>query len=168
MGARRPDVTTRLATVPVFVVRHARAGSRSRWQGDDRARPLSRAGRRQADALVPLLAPARPVRVLSSPFLRCVQTVAPLARHLGIDVEPEEALAEGTPWPDTRTIALGAPGPLVLCSHGDVILDLVRAVADEGVVDLAPDGPQLAKGSVWALEVGDGRIRAARYLPPPV
>ena len=63
----------------VLVVRHAKAGDRSSWPGADRDRPLSGKGRRQAEALVDTLSDWKPVRILSSPFARCVQTVEPLA-----------------------------------------------------------------------------------------
>jgi broad specificity phosphatase PhoE len=80
--------------VTLYLVRHAKAGSRRDWEGPDRDRPLSRKGRRQAEGLVELLAD-RPVRrVLSSPYLRCVQTVEPLAEKLGLPVEQVAALGE--------------------------------------------------------------------------
>ena len=60
-----------------------------------------------------------------------------------------------------------ADAPLVLCSHGDVIGDVVLAIADQIPVKIGAGGPLLAKASVWAIEVTDGEVSAARYLPPP-
>jgi len=65
--------------VPLLLVRHAKAGHRKDWDGDDRARPLSRAGITQARKLVPVLSPSAPTRLLSSPYTRCVQSLEPLA-----------------------------------------------------------------------------------------
>ena len=80
----------------VYLVRHARAGHRATWQGeDDSLRPLDERGRRQADALVAQLADREFARILSSPFARCVQTVEPLAEARGLPVEAVDSLAEG-------------------------------------------------------------------------
>ena len=79
----------------IYLVRHAKAGDRSQWQLDDWLRPLSRAGRSQARALLDVLHDARFDRVLSSPYLRCVETVAPIAAARRLAIEPDDALAEG-------------------------------------------------------------------------
>ena len=79
----------------VFFVRHAKAGSRRRFEGDDRLRPLSRNGRAQANALVEQLLRSDTTRVLTSPYTRCVETVAPLAKKLGLEVELDEAPGRG-------------------------------------------------------------------------
>src|SRR4029077_18172212 len=81
--------------VTVFLVRHAEAGQRGGGPGLDEQRELSEAGRRQADALVRLLAGERVDRVLSSWYPRCRQTVEPLALARGLSVEEDPALAEG-------------------------------------------------------------------------
>ena len=87
----------------LVLIRHASAGDPEAWIGDDRARPLDERGRAQAAALVELLADHPLARVLTSPYLRCVQTVEPLARarrlpleyrhELGDDAGAEDALA---------------------------------------------------------------------------
>ncbi|MGH3579725.1 MAG: SixA phosphatase family protein, partial [Mycobacterium sp.] len=60
--------------MPLLLVRHGHAGRRSAYKGDDRVRPLSERGLAQAQTLVPLLSKYRPQRVLSSPFVRCLET----------------------------------------------------------------------------------------------
>jgi broad specificity phosphatase PhoE len=149
----------------IFVVRHAKAGSRYTWDGPGAARPLTAAGTRQAGAIADMIA-AHPVsRVVSSPYLRCLQTVAPLGAALGILVEVDDGLAEGSsPRAIQALIATAGQGGLVICSHGDVIGDLLRRVASEGA-DL--DHPRrLEKGSVWVLETRKGRVHRGRYYPP--
>ena len=79
----------------VFLVRHGSAGHRDDSDPSDDLRPLDERGRRQADDLVELLADRRVVAVGSSPATRCVETVAPLARVRGIDVEIAVELFEG-------------------------------------------------------------------------
>jgi 8-oxo-dGTP diphosphatase len=146
----------------ILLIRHAKAGSRERWQGDDRLRPLTRSGRRQAEALVEQQRDEPVERILSSPYLRCIQTVEPLAAVRGLRVEPTDDLAEGAGiGPLLRLLA--ELGNAALCTHGDVIQEFVEWLHHRGV---AVDGG-LAKGSTWVLDVVHGEVVAARYLPPP-
>jgi 8-oxo-(d)GTP phosphatase len=141
--------------VAILLVRHGSAGHRSRWKGDDRERPLDKRGRRQADGLVEALAGHSITRILSSPYQRCVQTVEPLAHRHGLSIEPRSELVEGSgPMALLALLAEVAHETPVLCSHGDVILDLV------GWERKAP------KGSTWILEAAGERFAPAVYLPP--
>jgi 8-oxo-(d)GTP phosphatase len=146
----------------ILLIRHAKAGSRERWQGDDRLRPLTRSGRRQAEALVEQLRDEPIERILSSPYLRCIQTVELLAAARGLRVEPTDDLAEGAGiGPLLRLLA--QLGNAALCTHGDVVQEFVEWLHHRGVaVDRG-----LAKGSTWALDVVHGEVVAARYLAPP-
>jgi len=151
----------------IYLVRHGKAGSRQDWKGPDDERPLSKRGRRQAEALVDLLGDRGIVRVVSSPSARCVQTVEPVAEKLGLTVETDPHLCEGTTKADVAGFVGGLLSTTVaVCSHGDVnpmILDVLAA--DHGL-DLPADRP-CAKGSVWALvDDGAGRM-TAEYFPPP-
>ncbi|HEY0408694.1 MAG TPA: phosphoglycerate mutase family protein [Candidatus Dormibacteraeota bacterium] len=146
----------------ILLIRHAKAGSRERWQGDDRLRPLTRSGRRQAEALVEQLRDEPIERILSSPYLRCIQTVEPLAAARGLRVEPADDLAEGAGIGPLRRL-LTELGNAALCTHGDVIQEAVEWLHHRG---LAVDGG-LAKGSTWVLDVVHGEVVAARHLPPP-
>lgn len=150
----------------VYLVRHAKAGSRSRWQGPDESRPLSTAGQRQANDLAEQLGDDGIGRVLTSGYVRCRDTVAPLAARLGVQLEVIDALAEGAPVGPVRALVLeeGARRPTVLCTHGDVIVLLLDELAEAGLV--VGSKPALAKGSVWALEVGGGAVTRARYVAP--
>jgi 8-oxo-dGTP diphosphatase len=151
--------------MPLIVVRHARAGRRSAWTGDDAVRPLSERGRAQAEALVPLLGPTRPRRILSSAAVRCLQTVAPLADALGLPVEPVEALGEGH-----GTLALGlvvrmVGEPAVLCTHRDVATELLEALTP-GATAKARHRLRLGKGDAWVLASEGGRPAIVEHLRP--
>jgi 8-oxo-dGTP diphosphatase len=146
-----------------YLVRHAKAGSRERWTAPDRDRPLTDPGRTQAAALAVLLAPGTRA-VMSSPYLRCVETVAPLAKALGLSVKEDERLAEGADpeWAMDRLAS--APGS-VLCTHGDVMASIVTTLAGAHVP--MTGGMQWAKAGTWAFAVSGGRIVGGSYLPPP-
>jgi broad specificity phosphatase PhoE len=151
--------------VTIYLVRHAKAGSRKAWSGDDALRPLSKAGRSQARAVAKSLADAGITRIVSSPFVRCRETVEPLAQRLGIEVTPSDALAEGASLTDAlRLVEKLSDENVVLCSHGDVIGELLRHYARAGV---ELDDDRLEKASVWVLDAPDGVVRSAHYVPPP-
>ncbi len=165
------DVLDRFAAPPVTVslVRHAKAGSRHAWHGRDRLRPLSQAGRAQAGGLVEAFG-GRPLdRLLSSPYLRCVETVEPLALSRGLAIETTEALAEGAPVEDALRLIeeTARGGNAALCTHGDVLSGVMRRLAEDGVslegrVDWKED---FRKGSVWHLGLRAGTVVSAEPGP---
>jgi 8-oxo-dGTP diphosphatase len=149
----------------LYVVRHAKAGSRSAWSEPDDLRPLSKPGRRQATAVAEALGDAGITRILSSPYVRCRQTVEPLGEQIRLPVDLSDALAEGAAIVDTLALfdKLGDE-PTVLCTHGDVLGELLRYSRRHGV-DTGDE--QMAKGSTWVFETEAGAIVDARYVPPP-
>jgi len=154
------------ASTPVFIVRHAKAGSRRDWDGPDEERPLSKAGRRQADAIVGLLGGCGVARILSSPFVRCRQTVEPLGERLQLVVEESDSLAEGAPLSDAlRLVEKFADEVVVLCTHGDVVEELLGHLHRTGVLN--GDDARLEKGSTWVLQLADGEVTGAEYVAPP-
>lgn len=104
-------------------------------------------------------------RIGTSPFVRCVETVAELAAARGIALEVMPELAEGHDldevWAFVRSLD---ERPTLLCGHGPEISDVMRRVAESGA---RVDGHGLAKGSVWVLERDGGRIVAGSYRPAP-
>ena len=147
-----------------YLIRHAKAGSRERWTAPDRDRPLTEPGKVQAAALVKLIG-SGVLSVTSSPFVRCVETVAPLAQALRLPLEEDDRLAEGAD-PGWAMRRLAASGGMVLCTHGDIMASIVISL-DDAKVPLV-GGMQWAKAGTWAFEVSESRIVAGRYLPPPV
>ena len=149
----------------VYLLRHARAGRRSAWKGDDELRPLSKVGRRQAAAIVEVLADADIEQVVSSPYVRCVQSVEPLAKARGLEVEVVDELAEGAPLEDALRLFEKVSGhPTVLCTHGDIVQALLTHFKANGV---KVGKLRMEKGSVWAFETRNGRVIKATYFPPP-
>lgn len=149
----------------VHLVRHAHAGKRSEWQGDDSDRPLSDRGRTQSMALVTDLADVAVGRIVSSPYLRCVQTVQPLASANGLEVEASEAFAEGMDGDAAHALLIELDAvDGVACSHGDLLPALLRRMVVNG---METDDPLVVhKGSMWIVEFSEGRPRRGRYVPP--
>jgi 8-oxo-dGTP diphosphatase len=147
----------------VLVVRHAVALSRHDWLPDDRLRPLSEKGLGQARGLVDLLAGHRIETIVSSPAVRCTQTVEPLATALGLEVIEDPVLWEAAPLEPVRRL-VGELDHAVLCSHGDLIPELVDQLIGEGMEALGRD---CKKGSTWVLEREGTDFVRGTYLPPP-
>jgi phosphohistidine phosphatase SixA len=150
----------------VYVVRHAKAGDRSDWKGDDRLRPLTRAGEKQAEALADLLGKEPIDNILSSGYVRCVQTVQPLATRRNLPVETVKELEEGAGGESAiRLVGKFKGRNVVLCTHGDVVEELLERLVAQGLVPRAR--ANMEKGSTWVLDEKDGKISGAKYLPAP-
>ena len=151
----------------IFVVRHAKAGSRRDWDGDDTERPLTKSGRRQSDEIAAPLADEAISGLWSSPAARCVQTVEPLARAHGLDVVREPRLAEGAALDEVLGLLTEVPDGAVLCSHGDVIPELLDGLVRRGTHVVGE--PEWRKASMWMLDPPglDGAVATAPAEPPP-
>jgi 8-oxo-dGTP diphosphatase len=142
----------------LLLVRHGSAGDPHRWQGEDDDRPLDARGRVQAEQLAAVLPAYAPRRIVCAPPLRCRETIAPLARRLGLLVELDEAVGErGAPGrPDRHVLDLVVPGEsVVVCSQGGVIPRVVDALHPSS----APS--DVHKGGVWVLTISGGRAVVA-------
>jgi 8-oxo-dGTP diphosphatase len=159
----------------VFIlVRHAHAGDKQQWKGDDSQRPLSERGRQQAEGLAHNLSGLYTPRLISSPYVRCQQTLRPLAARSFRTIETSRLLA-----PDARASDLDAflndPNleGAVLCTHGETLSALIRRWRQKGVTfssEGPPEGPLLGKnstekGAAWIV-VDDETGRSAHYLRP--
>jgi 8-oxo-dGTP pyrophosphatase MutT (NUDIX family)/phosphohistidine phosphatase SixA len=150
----------------VLLVRHAKAGNRYEWPGDDDLRPLSGKGRDQADTLGELLRLFSPTRAYAAPPVRCPQTIQPLADRLGLDIRPEPLLGEEGYWKDpeaglARFVALAdGPDVPVVCSQGGVIPDLVSRLTGD------PE-PAARKASTWVLGFTANLVVSADYYGAP-
>jgi phosphohistidine phosphatase SixA len=160
--------------MPRFIlIRHAHAGERAAWKGDDRRRPLSDRGRAQAEGFAASVDELPIGPVLSSPATRCVQTVEPLARQAGRDVETRSELREGAD--PTKTIALmeaharKGKKTLVLCAHGDVIHAVIELLHRRGATVTGEPGRAAAttrKGAWWVVDHdGETFTRAVWHGP---
>jgi phosphohistidine phosphatase SixA len=153
-----------------LLVRHAHAGHKRHWAGPDPERPLSIRGWAQAEGLLDTLADLHIRRLLTSPSLRCRQTLLPLAAALDLDLEAVEDLGtDGDLDHLVELLAARDSDGAALCTHGEVLGELfarLRARGDIHRGDLPAAGePRYEKGSTWVLEgAADGRLHA-HYLP---
>jgi 8-oxo-dGTP diphosphatase len=153
-------------TGTLFLVRHAIAADRTKWTGVDALRPLTKKGRRQAQAIAEYLRDRGIERIYSSPYTRCVQTVEPLAEAIGAKVIEHDALAEGPDVDAAYQLCDDVVGfNAVLCSHGDVIPAVINRMMWAGLV--LESRFYCSKGSIWEVDVEGGRFAHARYVPPP-
>jgi 8-oxo-dGTP diphosphatase len=135
--------------VTLLLNRHALAGHSSKWEGDDRLRPLDERGKLQAEALVDALAEYDLDRIVSSPYVRCTQTIEPLAKARGFEIELDERLGADR-LHDVPQVLEGLKGEnAVVCTHGDL-----PWLGDR----------RFQKSATWVL---DDELEPVTYVPPP-
>ncbi len=124
-----------LRTFPLIVLRHAKALSRSEWDGTDAERPLADRGRRQAKSIVGPLRAFGVRKIVTSDAVRCVETVKPLAKALDRKAVRTELISQDA-WEDGTSDLRSVVGrrvrsgkPAVLCSHGPVLPGLLSEIA---------------------------------------
>ena len=157
----------------LYLVRHGSAGVRNDHDPLDVERHLDPTGHRQAAHLARRLAPIGteapiPRRVLTSPAARCAETIAPLAASAGVELEVDGRLVEGTDVDIAWSLVdelVDAGDDAVLCSHGDVIPELVRRAKGRGMS--VPGKGGCSKGSIWTLAWDGERFDVGTYEPNP-
>lgn len=150
----------------LHLVRHGSAGTRNDADPSDTERHLDATGLRQALRLAARLSDEDITVVLTSPAARCVETIEPLASSLGLDIVIDDRLMEGTDidasWAIVEALALDGE-TAVLCSHGDVIPELIRRAKGRGME--VPGKAGCSKGSLWSLEWDGERFVSGTYDP---
>jgi 8-oxo-dGTP diphosphatase len=160
------------ATQTLMIVRHGTAGSKSRYKGDDRKRPLDKHGRAQAESLVGVLLAFGADTLYAADRVRCHQTLEPLAEELGTAIHDEPLLTEEE-YPENRKAArhrvleiASSGGTPVICTQGKVIPDLIAWWCERDGV--RPDKSRNRKGSAWVMSLADGRLVAADHIGSPL
>ena len=154
--------------MPIHLIRHAHAGSRSAWDKADHKRPLSPRGEAQAQAIAGALVDAGIDTLWTSPSLRCRQTLEPLAEKLGLEAQVVEVFNEGNDGPpalDALLAAAAAGKTVAVCSHGDVIPAVVAAATRRGAVLAGPRA--ISKGGRYVCDVVDGQISHIQAVSAP-
>lgn len=157
----------------VLLVRHAKAGDRREWDGDDTLRPLEKSGRTQAEMLVPMLRAFGVTRLHSAPRVRCEQTLAPLAHELGVDISDENALSDeaylASPAASVERlveIATAGDGVAAICSQGTAIPGMLEDLAADAGIDI--ESPSTKKAGAWGLGFSGTTLLYADYYRSPL
>ncbi|MDV8000493.1 NUDIX hydrolase [Rhodococcus sp. IEGM 1408] len=156
----------------LLLVRHAKAGSRSEWSGDDTLRPLDKSGRTQAELLVPMLRAFGVRRLFSAPRVRCEQTLAPLADELGVGMGTEPALTDEGYLDDPvaarrRLVELAAGnGVAAVSSQGTAIPGMVEDLA--ALAGISVGSTSTKKAGAWGLGFDGETLVYADYYPSPL
>jgi 8-oxo-(d)GTP phosphatase len=159
-------------TKTLLVVRHGTAGSKSRFKGDDRLRPLDKRGRAQAESLVGQLLAFGADTLYAADRTRCHQTLEPLADELGVQIHSEPLLTEEAYANDRKAARrrmleiAAADGTPVICTQGKVIPDLIEWWC--GRDGVRPDKSRNRKGSTWVMSSWQGRLVAADHIGSPL
>jgi phosphohistidine phosphatase SixA len=140
----------------MLLIRHASAGKRLSTPSLDNARELDRTGRREASLVRESLAGYSIDLIVSSPLVRCLQTVAPLGTALGLGVEVRSELEPRATRRDALRLLRELPPTALVCTHREVF---------ESVFDGAIE---CEKSGAWVIERRGRSLTPVAYLPPPV
>ncbi|WP_067451654.1 NUDIX hydrolase [Actinomadura macra] len=158
-----------LHTWPLVILRHAEAGEKRQWREPDELRPLDEQGRAESSALAGLLHSYGPARLISSATARCLETVLPYSRLLRSPLTTDLAFTLGETSADRaveRALDLVSEGtPTVLCTHGEVVSDLVAGLCKE-MGEKVPDDPGLRKSEFWVVHMDTSSIAALERHGP--
>jgi phosphohistidine phosphatase SixA len=151
------------------IVRHAFAGQKRGWTRPDLERPLDAVGRQQAIALVALLG-RRVTRIVTSPAVRCIQTVTPFAEVLGVDIELWPRIGpDGLSSDLSMCFVDDAFDGAVVCTHGELLQPLAERVDISRLArgQKIKRDTLLTKGSAWRLHIDPtGNVTKLTHLVP--
>lgn len=156
----------------VLYIRHGKAADRRGWQGEDARRPLTRKGRRQAEALVPVVQGYGVQQCAAASPDRCVDTLFPAAKALGLEVEVDPALGDAALTEGPRTVMdalvrASTARVSAVCAQGEVIPAVVEGLSREAGAEI--EDLKAKKSSVWVLHFSAAeKLVGADYLASPL
>jgi 8-oxo-dGTP diphosphatase len=168
------DLVARVAAQPpitavTLLVRHAHAGERKKWSGNDALRPIDALGQKQSEGLAEVLSRFQPERLYAATPLRCEQTFKPLAARLGLPIVTDSAFAEPAETADLPARVKIAAGRLAelrgdrraaICSQGKLMPPLLAELV--GKED--PEQYRTPKGGGWMLSWSGAKLAALARL----
>ena len=146
-------------------MRHAKAGKRSEWDGEDELRPLSETGWEQAEALAEKLSVLAPNALISSPATRCIQTLEPLSKATKIKIVTDKKLFEHGDVAKMLELLDTVDDSTVISSHGDMIPECIKLLERRGMK--IKSKPDWRKASVWVVERTKYGFESASAWAPP-
>ena len=151
--------------VTLYIVRHAKAGKRSEWDGPDALRPLSDKGWEQSHAIAETLIDLKPSALISSPAVRCMQTLEPLSKLTKIKIVTDQRLFENGDVAKMIELLEDAQDSTVISSHGDMIPEAIKLLQRRGME--IKSKPDWRKASIWVVERTKNGFTSAVVMAPP-
>ncbi len=151
--------------VTLYIVRHAKAGKRSEWDGPDALRPLSDKGWEQSHAIAETLIDLKPSALISSPAVRCMQTLEPLSKATKIKIVTDQRLFENGDVVEMIELLEDARDSTVISSHGDMIPEAIKLLQRRGME--IGSKPDWRKASIWVVERTKNGFTSAVVMAPP-
>ncbi len=149
----------------LYIVRHAKAGKRSEWDGPDALRPLSDKGWEQSHAIAETLIDLKPSALISSPAVRCMQTLEPLGKATKIKIVTDQRLFENGDVVEMIELLEDARDSTVISSHGDMIPEAIKLLQRRGME--IGSKPDWRKASIWVVERTKNGFTSAVVMAPP-
>ena len=149
----------------LYIVRHAKAGKRSEWDGPDTLRPLSDKGWEQSQAIAEKLIDLKPSSLISSPAVRCMQTLEPLSKATKIKIVTDQRLFEDGDVAKMFELLVDAQDSTVISSHGDMIPEVIKILQRRGMEIYSK--PDWRKATVWVVERTKNGFKSAVVMAPP-
>ena len=150
----------------IVLLRHAQAVTAS-YHPEDPERPLTERGLGDAEILASILFGRLPSRIITSPALRCMQTVEPLARRMSITPVVEEAVAAdsalGRSEEFAEALSTGSKS-LVLCSHAPNLRRMARAILEQQMVSLLEEELRFGLGGFLVMGFTESLPRRLKAL----
>ncbi|HZP52460.1 NUDIX domain-containing protein [Actinocrinis sp.] len=156
----------RVDTVPIVLLRHGTAEKRGPEYPDDQIRPLAAVGHWQSEILSSVLPCFGALQVITSPAVRCVDTVRPFARKQQTIINTEATLSEEAHAADHEAAAswlralITKGEPALVCSHREVLDSMLASVLDEAAEEQA--APRSMNGRAWSKRQVDRLLGADR------
>lgn len=161
-----PETTLQPRQLVLHLLRHAHAGDRMDWDGDDDLRPLSRKGRRQSERLGEFLDAhgVRPDVIVTSPRTRAAQTAEAVGEALKLHPIVDPRVGDLADLASLEAVLADYPGSgVMLVGHDPDFSWLLSQLCGAG--DL-----QMRKGALASMDIVLPLHAASallRWLIPP-
>ena len=142
-------------TKPFILLRHAKAITRDEWQGDDDDRPLDSTGQNQASRLLSIYQVYNLEQIHTSDAVRCYDTVNPIAKAFGINLEVTGKLSESTYKKDREKAfdyakdLIKVDARILLCSHNPILPKMLNKLTKKSDIDA--DEGKLSPADGWVI-----------------
>jgi 8-oxo-dGTP pyrophosphatase MutT (NUDIX family)/phosphohistidine phosphatase SixA len=148
----------------LLLIRGAQVMKRQEWDSPDESRALAPEGEHAARSVAALASMFKIERVLSAPSIRCIATVAELARQESLEVERSDHLTGGSMKATLNLVAQARGTGTALCTHEDVMAGVLNHLIRHDRTILTKRF-RVRKGSAWVVIGDDSRFHAAYYVP---